>query len=365
MNEESQKSKSQSAAALPGATQQPNSQSAAAAPVATQQLNTFPEYRQIVDWTRGEISWVRAAYVWLISLVGVVIVSGTFFSYKSINEFKAEIIREGEKQKNSLSQETELLSAKLQSQLEEKAKVLAARVETRIDDEFKKENIVALVQKKAEERIDAIADRLISEHIQQLIAPKLASMEDSVGEMKAELKNSSETMANTKIVSDFVMTVLSAQNDNRKAFDKLLEWAKNTSFVLSKEADAAAYRIFIDDAVDSQSRIPSQYPWPADLDKTKLSADDYRQIYVRIPPQFKVMLVKDLWENTNLVENVRFSFLEDLVKNAESLQSAIYATMYLSEKENIAFPAMNMFQTLLDRLASKQGASMKGSGVSP
>ena len=44
--------------------------------------------------------------------------------------------------------------------------------------------------------------------------------------------------------TEFTLTVLAAQNDNRKAFDTLNQWANDESYRFSTEAENAWIKIF-------------------------------------------------------------------------------------------------------------------------
>ncbi|MBM4323255.1 MAG: hypothetical protein FJ115_06825, partial [Deltaproteobacteria bacterium] len=198
-------------------------------------------YKEISDYAKSEILWVRSAYKWAVALAAIVAVVGIYFTYKSSGEFKEETNREIERRLGSLESR---MKYELDKQVIEFGKI----VEKKVDQEFKADNIRALVESKARARIDETADPLIKKYIYQSIDPKLKDAEHRLKAVDAELKEAKKEIADLKASADFTTTFIAAQNDDRKAFDKLKTWANDPSFPRRIEASQAWVKIINDHA---------------------------------------------------------------------------------------------------------------------
>jgi hypothetical protein len=128
--------------------------------------NRIDYFKEIADFARSEITFVRSAYKWLISMVALVaavgISVGIWFTYNKISDFQKDMREEVERLKTEVSR--------------------------RIDEEFKRENIHKMVEKKASEHIDAIADRLIEEKINNKVSPQIKLAQEQLEKVQSNFK---------------------------------------------------------------------------------------------------------------------------------------------------------------------------------
>ena len=108
----------------------------------SQPVSLLEHYKGISDHAKSEILWVRSAYKWAVALAAIVAVVGIYFTYKSSSDFKEEANKEIDRRLN-------FLELRMKYELEKQVNELGKTVENRVDQEFKTENIKALVESKA------------------------------------------------------------------------------------------------------------------------------------------------------------------------------------------------------------------------
>ncbi len=204
-------------------------------------------YEKIVDRAHKEIVGVRHVYIWLVSVLGIIFVVGmgiaAYITYDTIGGIKSNV--------------------------EGKVGRLEKRVEERIEEQFDQKNIRKLVEDKATERIDKIADKLIGEKIDEKVNPLIRSVETQVRDVNSRLvaieerqnqmiaasekklrvleEDTEKSLKATQIRSEFLLTVLRAQNGDKESWLKLIQIAeKDQETELGVFAVDAAKRIHTD-----------------------------------------------------------------------------------------------------------------------
>jgi hypothetical protein len=291
---------------------------------------TVDQYTKIVDRAHSEIQQVRSVYKWLAGSLGIILAtfigSATYLTYNTVQEMRSD--------------------------LADKVTVLSARVEKRIEDEFGKGNIQDLIQKKAEERIDKVADVIIKNHIARSLEPKLKAFETELTssdirlaevEMKlaakifatdSKLKTlESGALAELRETSEYVMTVVAAQNDDRKAFDQLKTWADDNSSPFSVRAEQVWNKIL------SEHATPFSYsgftvPWTEGVDPSKLSLEELKAAYRSAQPNIRLALLEYIWNREDIAKNQKMAFLVDVMKTDASLQVVEYAARFFMKESN-------------------------------
>lgn len=257
---------------------------------------TLKHYKEIVDFAQKEIKGVREVYKWLIAIVGILFVVGTWFTYKSVKDLKEEW-------SNTINE-------------------VGEKVTSRIDEEFKKDNIRKLVRDKAKERIDVVADKIISKNIGEKIQPTLDDLKDELD--------------NAKKISEFMMTVVKAQSDDRKSFEQLEIWARDKNYSFSKEARDAKEHIR-GQYVDTFRLSYPLIDWKKRNidDPLKLTISQLHNQYDNLSPRYHTDLIIHVWEkipDTDIPEGDKIQFLIDILKKETSLTALTYAGCNLSKE---------------------------------
>jgi len=311
------------------------------------------QYQDIVDRAHKEVEWVRSAYKWLVSIVGIVIVSGLFFLYWSAAEFKTEMKLDSATTKSRLSQDISVLTKKFKSDLDDMVHTIGNRVDSRVEEEFKKEQIQLQIQENCKKRIEKDADLFISQHIDEKIKPKIETTDRHLKALNEKLVNTSALLEEIKTTSKFTITVLAALNDDRQAFDQLRSWLNDNSFALSKDAENA----FVKLRTYYGGPIPPGYlnaPWKQGVDPFELILSQLRKEYELLPSLYHADLVNHIWKRTDFPKRDRMLFLIDVLKKDESLTAIFYAGQFFAQESGLKWSPF-VIQPLLDWWEKNKG----------
>lgn len=295
---------------------------------------------QITEHARKEISWVHTAYRFIAGAVTLIIAVGIYFTFKSASEFKDDILQEGQRAQVVQKVEFDALEKKLRQDLQSSVDDMRKDVAKRIDAEFDAKQISELVQNKAKERIDAIADILIEKDIANQIAPIRADFLEQLSQSKVEIRERVEkldadskqtqkteaelqaTIAEARQLlakldeqSVFVLTAIAAQFDDRKAYETLSKWSQDANYHLK------------DEAVKVKSAIQLSYYDPHNLKPfTLLSWDDANMPstfgrleiaynWKAVPSTMAKAYVDFVWGHTNLTRDDKLYFLRSVIED--------------------------------------------------
>lgn len=275
--------------------------------------NRTDHFKEITDFARSEIEWVRSAYKWLISLVAVVALVGVsvgiYFTYKSSSDFKKETREDLDR--------------------------LGKQVERHIEEQFKKENINKMVEEKAKARIDEIANALIDKQISDKISPQINSAQEKLEKIQKDFKITEDNIRELNAVSEFTMMVIAAQNDDRKAFDKLKSWANDPKFPRSSEAQQAWIKVM--DEHESPFGQSFDVKWKDGIDPAKLSLTELDNAFKLAPSFIRVGILEYIWKRQDIPKKEKMLFLVKVIKSDSSLKLVEYAARYFIQesKQNL------------------------------
>jgi len=110
--------------------------------------------------------------------------------------------------------------------------------------------------------------------------------EQELGTLSNAIDEATATLGDLKSVIEFTKIVVAAQNDDRKAFDKLRQWADDKSNPFSTKAEQAWNTIFSDHTKPFYSSGFTGI-WKDGFDPTNLRFGDLAQLYQIAPAQIK------------------------------------------------------------------------------
>ncbi len=117
--------------------------------------------------------------------------------------------------------------------------IVKERVENRIDEEFRKENIAKLVETKAVERIDKVADEIIEKRITEKTVPIV----NSVDNIKDNIENFKEDFNKKAEVLPALLLVAKAQSDDRGAYEELKKSESSSNLEIAELAKTTISKI--------------------------------------------------------------------------------------------------------------------------
>jgi len=141
------------------------------------------------------------------------------------------------------------------------------------------------------------------------------------------------TLDGLEAVTEFTMTVVAAQNDDRKAFDKLKILAEDKAYRFSGRAQQAWNTIFEE---HSKPYFASGFkvPWGEGFDPSKLTLPELAQQYQHVPAQLKPALLEYIWNRNDIPKIDRLDFMMNVMKTDSSLTAVEYAGRHFTSGTN-------------------------------
>lgn len=133
-----------------------------------------------------------------------------------------------------------------------------------------------------------------------------------------------KTILELEKITEFYKIEAAAQNDDRKAFDKLASLVDNKSSDLWELAANAAIKI----RTTYGGAIEPGYmnvEWKEGTDPTKLSIEQIRNDYLKSLSLFHAYFVNLVWKNKVISKKERMEFFVDILKDDGSLTATFYA----------------------------------------
>src|ERR1035437_598585 len=300
---------------------------------------------QITEHARKEISWVHSTYkfaVWIIlGGVAILLPVGIYFTYNSASGFKNDILQEGVRAQAAQKADFDVLENKLRQELQSNVEDMRKEVAKRIDAEFDAKQISEVVRDKARERVDAIAGVLIQKEITNQIAPIRADFLEQLSQSKEEIRQrvekldedskqtrkteaelqatiteARELLARLDEQSGLIMTVISAQNDDRSAYETLNKWANDPKYRMQDMAGKIVQAIQLNYYDPNNGKNFGVFPWSAlPVKPESLNIQEIEQIWTMIvPAKTAKSFVESVWGNTNTTKVQKMLFLYSVME---------------------------------------------------
>lgn len=143
--------------------------------------------------------------------------------------------------------------------------------------------------------------------------------------------NAQKDVRRLQDVTDFSLTVIAAQNDNRRSYDQLWAWSEDSLFTFQKLATQAVQTI-MDQHNPAMVRSGFSVSWNESVDPQKLSLPELWQAFKKAPPHIRLGILEFVWEKrTDISKRDRLQFLVDVLRSDESLRLIEYAGRYFAQ----------------------------------
>jgi hypothetical protein len=145
-----------------------------------------------------------------------------------------------------------------------------------------------------------------------------------VGDVDKALEKANANSDALSALLDFTTTVVAAQSDSRKAFDKLRSWSEDAKFPYKTEA-AQAYQKILDDHAKPWTASGFTVPWKEGFDPKTLNLDGLAANYASVPEQLKPAVLEYIWNRDDISRKARMEFMSEVMKTCDSLTTLEYA----------------------------------------
>lgn len=175
-----------------------------------------------------------------------------------------------------------------------------------------------------------------SKRLVEELSQTSAVAEQRLGTIEKTSERASKVLSELEQATQFTMTVIAAQTDDRKAFDQLVTWAKVKSHPFSSRA-GQAWGMILDQHNPPFVRI-GKVPWPDRIDDpSKLTFQQLRQGYESALVFVKPALIAYISKRQDIPKKDRMQFLADVIEHDESLKAVEYAGRYFMKEAGLKF----------------------------
>ena len=280
--------------------------------------------KRLYDLVSDQIKHVHTAYKWLGGLLALIIVAGGYFFYTNTNDLRSGFERETRTMRERAHDDVEDYKRSIESRLSADTEQLRKKISDRIDEEFKSENIRTLVDRKARERIDAVADELISEQIEKRISPQITRQEKELQDLELRLF---QTMA---------------LNDNRDAYDTLCEWANSLKSPFKKQATEAIEHVKKEYGGLKFPAIAVGIVMMGDKKFPILTFDEFTTDFPGASKADKENLISALWDRTDFTDKQKLSFMTQIIKRDGSLKIVSIASNRVISRYKLTYHCLDI-----------------------
>lgn len=295
------------------------------------------QLEKIIQRSDKEIDRVYKVYRILGGALGVILAAGIatfgYVSYNSVKDMRndmreemrtirASVDKEMGDIKQNTFEESKVLSNRLKAELEMIVSDVGKKVNKRIDEEFKTENIQSLVKSNAQQRIDKVADQIIEDKIEKKVKPVLDAANQSLKSIDADAAKIHEELTKVTKLTDFTMTNIMAQNDNKVAFERLQKCAEDKSCPMSVEARQALDAIIDRHTTNFLVLQGPPIPWGEGVDPAKLSIAELEAKYESFAsPRTRSDIAYYIANRSDIAKKDRLQFLVKELKSEVSLKA--------------------------------------------
>lgn len=178
--------------------------------------------------------------------------------------------------------------------------------------------------------IDLVAkDAREAKQLTEDIKKKSDDVEEKVKKVDSALEKATSHTKELSALLEFTNTVVAAQNDDRRAFDRLKAWANDSAFPYAKEA-AQAWQKVMDDHSKPWSVGGFSSPWKEGFDPAKLDIRGLETQYAAAPTHIRPALLEYVWQREDIPKAVRMDFMMEVMRSDASLTAVEFAGRYFT-----------------------------------
>lgn len=293
-------------------------------------------FQGISNHATKEISDVRSIYKHTAWILGIIIVCGMYFTYKSASDFRTETRIEADRLQKQMQDRFTELSSHMTDTMNRQLIDIGHVVEKRVDSEFKQDNIKSLVENKARTRVEEIAEPMIRSTMSKNIEPQIKEANNKLDHIKLDMKDVDDKLLKLNDSSNFMNAVIRAQGDDREAFDQLKRWCDDSTFYRKGDACQARWKI-----VEADARSLIMKPtvtWIEGVEPAAFSFEELGKVFNNtIADHVRAGILDYIWERKDFTKKQKNEFLVDVIKKDNSLRVVSYASRLLQSESKKKF----------------------------
>lgn len=196
-------------------------------------------------------------------------------------------------------------------------------------------NDISQLKKRIEDHsatVDHIAEDVKNaEGLIKEVARKNSEAEERLLALDKALEAGKKAVAELQSYSYFSSTVLAAQHDDRRAYERLWSWHQDGDSPFQKPAGNAIQTI-LNEHEPTIRREFTAIDWMSAADPNKLTLEELRVAYQQAPLDRRLAILGFTWKKRiDIPKKDRLEFLADVLRSDMSLRVLEYAGRYFEE----------------------------------
>lgn len=177
------------------------------------------------------------------------------------------------------------------------------------------------------------------------ISKELLKGNDEVSAKMKDLDSKiKQTLLRAQSIEGYTAMAIAAQMDDRKAFDQLKTWAKDSSFPLSSQA-----KRMWQDIINEHNQplaLDLMVDWPKNFDPSKKTLEQLKSGYEFTPIKNKPAMIQYIWKRSNFDKQGKRDFLATVLRNDTSLKAVEYAGYFLIKEFDLKHKPLDIDELL-------------------
>ena len=159
---------------------------------------------------------------------------------------------------------------------------------------------------------------------------------EKADEIEGALKKAQEGLAQLSEITDVGALVTKASNDDRQAFNKLVDFVQKKDPRFREIALRAVENIIQDVDPLVLLRLDPQFQWDkAGVDPSKADFAKYREVYQTSPRSYRLSILGTLWAQERFPKRQRLEFLAEVIRTDSSLRALHRACVLMNNEAHI------------------------------
>ena len=295
--------------------------------VATDEATTakkdLDRYERLVAFTNLQIERTQKVYATIGSIVSVAVVVSGWLAWSSVRDMRSEV-------RNEVDQATTQINR------------LRFEVSQRVDRELSRDEIKGVIRERTIIAVENLAGQSLSNAVKDTVAPVGADVENLRNKTQIAVMTLAATLSQASNLIEFQTTILKAQNDDREAFNKLIELGQDKTFSFQTIAQNAYTKIRV--SYFSPFSEPSWLviDWPKDADTSKWDIAHLRAEYAAVPQVYKADMIHTIWAREDIQKRDRMMFLRDVLEKDHSLSATFFAGKFFATEAGLQWQPFNV-----------------------
>jgi hypothetical protein len=321
------------------------------------------QIKRIADAYELHSSLIKTVVVSTFGLATVITALVGFGFYHSMSEFKQSLrdsLGADQKQMsqlidNSLSSMTNRIESALTSmtnRIEIRIRDSEGRIDEGIDRRFDDKNIEPLIEAKAKVKVDEVTEKTIVTSIHQHIDPQISLLTNELAVVQSGVNEALLSGANASNITETVMTILRAENDERAAFFEIHNMTvvgTNRYQTVLSEAEYSALQQAVNVAASLSTAQPDWKMFGLDPNTNSLT-DLSNYFWRRSDSTMRIMLLQRIQQEERFPRDSKLAFYRTILPSINSLRvlaklCQILGTESGNQMNVYGFPA---YETWLD-----------------